>query len=57
MAIRIICGTCGSDDVKRDAWAVWDEATQQWVLDNVFDEAWCDNCETSSRLVEEHLES
>lgn len=55
MAIRIICSQCGSDDVKRDAWATWDEDAQQWVLDNVFDEAWCDACEGSTSLEEEQL--
>jgi len=26
--IAIICGTCGSDEVSRDAWANWDVAKQ-----------------------------
>ena len=35
--IDIICGTCGGNNVSRDAWANWDTRTQQWVLGAVFD--------------------
>ena len=35
--IAIICGTCGSDNVSRDAWANWDTREQAWVLGTVFE--------------------
>lgn len=50
--IRIVCGTCGSDNVSRDAWANWDERTQQWVLGAVFDYGHCHLCDGESRLQE-----
>ena len=55
--IAIICGTCGSDKVSRDAWANWDTRAQQWVLGAVFDDAHCHRCECESRLIEVELAS
>ena len=55
--IAIICGTCGSDEISRDAWANWDVRTQQWVLGAVFDYAHCHRCDGETRLVEVELES
>lgn len=54
--IKITCSTCGSDDVRRDAWAEWDIDLQKWVLGTVFDAGHCESCEGESRLVEEELE-
>ena len=53
--IAIICGTCGSDEVSRDAWANWDIGTQEWVLGSVFDDGFCHRCECESRLIEVEL--
>lgn len=39
----------------RDAWAVWDDATQAWTLGAVFDAAYCDACETDATLIEQPL--
>ncbi len=41
----MVCRECGSEDVVRDAWAQWDPDKQDWVLENVFDAAFCNNCE------------
>jgi hypothetical protein len=48
----MVCKTCGSDDVSRDAWANWDIGAQQWVLGSVFDHAHCHRCDGETRLVE-----
>jgi hypothetical protein len=53
--IAIICGTCGSDEVSRDAWANWDTRSQQWVLGAVFDYGHCHRCDGESRLIEVDL--
>jgi hypothetical protein len=37
----------------RDAWAVWDDTRQAWVLGSVFDAAYCETCETDASLAEE----
>jgi hypothetical protein len=55
--IAIICGTCGSDEVSRDAWAKWDTRGQEWVLGAVFDDGHCHRCEGESRLIEVELAS
>lgn len=55
MRIKIVCAHCGSDDVMRDAWAVWNEETQQWELGAVFDAAFCEKCEGDATLEEVEL--
>lgn len=50
--IAIVCGTCGSDDVSRDAWANWDTRMQEWLLGAVFDYGHCHRCGGESSLVE-----
>ncbi|MEA3541178.1 MAG: hypothetical protein U9R77_03535 [Pseudomonadota bacterium] len=39
-----ICHICGSDHVTRDAWATWDVAAQDWVIETLFDHAHCHHC-------------
>ena len=43
--LKMVCAECGSEDVLRDAWAEWCVETQEWVLQNVFDDAYCEKCE------------
>jgi len=50
--IAIVCGTCGSDEVSRDAWADWDIGKQEWVLGAVFDYGHCHRCGCESSLIE-----
>lgn len=52
--IKMVCSHCGSDDVMRDAYAAWDTVNQDWMLCNVFDQAYCNQCggETSLTAVE-----
>jgi hypothetical protein len=52
MHITIICETCGSKLVTRDAWAEWDETGQGWVLAAVYDYAFCHDCQAETRLEE-----
>ncbi|WP_095012551.1 hypothetical protein [Tsuneonella mangrovi] len=54
--VRMICGTCGSPLVSRDAWADWDEVAQDWTLGAIYDFAFCHTCETETRIVEASLE-
>jgi hypothetical protein len=53
--IAIICGTCGSDLVTRDAWAEWNVENQAWTLGAAYDHAFCHKCEGETRLVEVEL--
>ena len=50
--VRMVCGTCGSDDVSRDAWGDWDVEVQDWVLRCVFDYAHCHTCDAETRIEE-----
>lgn len=50
--VQMLCGTCGSTNVSRDAWGEWDVAAQEWVLRTVFDYGHCHPCDGETRLVE-----
>lgn len=54
--LRPKCTACGSSDVLKDAFAVWDEENQEWVLSSTYDNNFCSDCGTSSdELVWEEL--
>ena len=50
--LAMVCRTCGSRHVSRDAWADWDSANQEWVLGAVFDYAHCHDCDGETNLEE-----
>lgn len=52
MKIRMTCSDCGSENVLRDAWASWNVETQEWELGQVFDEAFCEQCEGACKIGE-----
>jgi ribosomal protein L37AE/L43A len=46
-----VCSHCGSDDVKADAYAVWDIEAQTWQVGDTYDKgAFCEACEGETRL-------
>jgi len=49
------CGYCGSKDIRTDAWASWDEERQEWVLDEIFDNAFCCTCEKECNIIDEEV--
>ena len=53
--IEIICSTCKSTDVIRDASAAWEVETQDWVLSAVFDQGYCIDCDDEARLEERKI--
>lgn len=53
--IKIVCSDCGSENVMRDAWAVWNAETQEWELGSVFDQGFCDDCQCESSLEEQPM--
>lgn len=55
--VKIVCRDCGSEDVVRDAWAEWDVENQEWVLQDYFDAAYCNNCEGECKLEEKEIKS
>ena len=38
------CGTCGSEDISVEAFAVWDFENQEWVLEDIYDTYYCHRC-------------
>lgn len=56
--IKIVCGTCGSDDVRRDATASWSVQAQAWELCGVQDQGYCEGaCKGEATLEEVEIES
>jgi ribosomal protein L37AE/L43A len=46
-----VCSYCGSENVKADAYAVWNTDTQQWEVSATFDKgAYCDECDGETRI-------
>lgn len=56
MNVKMVCAYCGSENVLKDAWAEWDTEKQDWVLNNVFDHSFCEDCDSETSLNEEPIE-
>ncbi len=50
---KMICATCGSENVRRDADAVWNVEKQEWELCAVYDNATCEQCGGETRIEEQ----
>ncbi len=50
--LHMICGACGSTEIRADAYAEWDAETQDWVLRSIFDHKVCETCESETTLLE-----
>lgn len=46
------CDECGSTNIRHDAWSVWNEAEQQFELDNTFDYTFCVDCDGECKAIE-----
>lgn len=40
-----VCSYCGSDEIKFDAYSIWDKENQEYKVDQTFDEVYCEKCE------------
>ncbi len=49
--VEKVCSHCGSADVLRDAYAYWDVDRQEWVLEAVYDDAFCRACDGETTLI------
>ena len=43
-----VCAHCKSDDVVLDAFACWNHETQDWVLEDTYDNSYCRDCESDT---------
>jgi hypothetical protein len=41
--VMLVCKECGSDEVRRDAFAYWSVDDQEWKLHSVYDHFVCDS--------------
>lgn len=55
--VRMVCDTCGSDDVRADAFAAWDVETQAWVLASTYDATHCEHCGCERDLEEQEIDA
>ncbi len=55
MRTRKVCSRCHSTEVRHDAWAEWDEDSQEWVLSELFDYAYCLDCDGETGIHDESL--
>lgn len=57
--MHYVCKQCGSDNLTKDATARWDHATEAWVLSDVFDDTFCNECDVECDVLEvnESIES
>ena len=53
--IRIVCSKCRQRTIQADAYAVWDETAQAYVLQAVLDYTSCSNCGAENSALEEPL--
>ncbi len=45
-----VCTICGSERIVRDAWAAWQSASREWMLEEIFDHTFCLACETDAGI-------
>lgn len=48
----MVCTTCGSSDVIRDAEARWKSETKDWELSNLCDSTYCNACDDECDVLE-----
>jgi hypothetical protein len=50
--MKKICKLCGSENVRKDAWASWDSTINEWILNDVFDYEHCEECEGETTIID-----
>jgi hypothetical protein len=50
--LEMKCSYCGGTNVLLDAWAEWDVDKQEWTLQNIFHNAFCEDCEGETSIEE-----
>lgn len=48
--VKMVCCTCGGENVQRQADAAWCVETQSWELVQTFDEAYCQDCDERTKI-------
>ncbi|MGL4314601.1 MAG: hypothetical protein ACRCSO_11500 [Sphingomonas sp.] len=50
--VNYVCRRCTSAQVTRDGWLSWDVRRQRWGIAEMFDTAWCHQCNAQTSLIE-----
>ena len=50
--IKMVCHTCGSTEVRRNADVRWNYDKQEWEIVAIFDNATCEKCEGECKIDE-----
>lgn len=51
LGVTIHCAGCDGEDVMRDGWATWNAELQLWESADLQDHAWCNACDSETKLV------
>ena len=52
---KMVCGTCGSTEVRKDAWGAWVEEIQDWELEAIYDDSFCIECDCKCTIKSEEI--
>ncbi len=52
---KYICKYCGSDEIRKDAFAAWNEELQKFELSTIFDAKYCVKCEGETKTKVQYL--
>lgn len=54
--VRMVCASCGGEEVVADAYAVWIEDDQKWSVTQTFEKGgYCADCDGETRIEEEQI--
>lgn len=53
--VTIYCASCGSENVKADAYAEWNPELQMWEIVSLFDNTDCEDCGGECSTVEREI--
>lgn len=51
--VKFVCPVCKSDRILRNAYASWNQDTQEWELHDVYDYTLCQDCDAGSNYRDE----
>lgn len=46
----LACASCGERDIVRDAWLIYDQSQQDWIIHSIFDQYYCQQCEGTDTI-------
>lgn len=50
-----VCRYCGSEDLNFDAFVQWDVEKQDYIIENIYDDVYCCNCEGSTTEIDKEI--